>query len=91
MPDILIGTDKYEVSSANGRWQSCDLDNGFLVLISDVVSRDYITQVLVESDFQAHEYNKVFKSQPNRAWCLRFMIDKSDESKVQTLLDKFNV
>jgi len=91
MPDILIGTDKYEVSSANGRWQSCDLDNGFLVLISDVVSRDYITQVLVESDFQAHEYNKVFKSQSNRAWCLRFMIDKSDESKVQTLLDKFNV
>ncbi len=91
MADILIGTDKYEVSSANGRWQSCDLDNGFLVLISDVVSRDYITQVLVESDFQAHEYNKVFKSQSNRAWCLRFMIDKSDESKVQTLLDKFNV
>jgi len=62
MADILIGIDRYEVSSANGRWQSCDLDNGFLVLISDVISRDYITQVLVESDFQAHEYNKVFKS-----------------------------
>ena len=91
MADILIGTDKYEVSSANGRWQSCDLDNGFLVLISDVISRDYIVQVLEQSDFKAHEYNKVFKSQPNRAWCIRFMVDNGDEVKVQTLLEKFNV
>ena len=91
MADILIGIDKYEVSSANGRWQSCDLDNGFLVLISDVISRDYIVQVLEQSDFQLHECNKVFKSQPNRAWCIRFMVDKGDEVKVQTLLEKFNV
>ena len=91
MADILIGTDKYEVSSANGRWQSCDLDNGFLVLISDVIARDYIAQTLEESDFQPHEYNKVFKSQSNRSWCIRFMVDKSDETKVQALLDKFNV
>ena len=91
MTDILIGIEKYEVSSANGRWQSCDLDNGFLVLISDVISRDYIVQVLEQSDFQAHEYNKVFKSQPNKVWCIRFMVDKGDEVKVQTLLEKFNV
>ena len=91
MADIFIGIDKYEVSSANDRWQSCDLDNGFLVLISDVIARDYIVQVLEESDFQAHEYNKVFKSQTNRAWCVRFMVDKSDEAKVQSVLEKFNV
>ena len=91
MADILIGKDKYEVSSTNGRWQSCDLDNGFLVLISDVISRDYIVQVLEQSDFQAHEYNKVFKSQTNRAWCVRFMVDKGDEAKVQSVLEKFNV
>ena len=91
MADILIGIDKYEVSSSNGRWQCCDLDNGFLVLISDVISRDYIVQVLEESDFQSHEYNKVFKSQPNRVWCIRFMVDKSDEAKVQSVLKKFNV
>lgn len=91
MADIFIGIDKYEVSSANDRWQSCDLDNGFLVLISDVIARDYIVQVLEESDFQAHEYNKVFKSQTNRAWCVRFMVDKGDEAKVQSVLEKFNV
>lgn len=91
MADIEVGIDKYEISSSNGRWQCCDLDNGFLVLISDVIDRDYIVQVLEESDFQAHEYNKVFKNQVNRAWCIRFMVDKSDEAKVQSVLEKFNV
>ena len=91
MADIIIGLDEYEISSANGRWRCCDLDIGFLVLISYVVNKDYIAEVLEESEFESHEYNTVFKNQPNRAWCIRFHIDKNREEAIQTMLEKFNV
>jgi hypothetical protein len=91
MADIVIGLDEYEISSANGRWRCCDLDNGFLVLISDVIDVNYITEVLTQSEFQPHEYNTVFKNQPNKSWCIRFMVGKHRESAIQTMLEKFNV
>ena len=91
MADIEVGIDKYKISSEHGRWRCCDLPNGFLVLVSDVIDHSYIAKVLEESDFENYEYNTVFKNQRNRSWCIRFKVDKSEEAKVQSLLEKFNV
>ena len=91
MINISIGNSEYEVSSENGRWRCCDLENGFLVLVSDVIDKSYIEKVLEDSVFESHQYNTVFKSQLNRSWCIRFFIDKNKESDVQSILENFNV
>tara|TARA_Y100000034_G_scaffold100346_1_gene123614 strand:- start:882 stop:1166 length:285 start_codon:yes stop_codon:yes gene_type:complete len=88
---VEVYGDEYEVSAKNGRWITCDLDNGFLVLISDVVSLEYIEEVFDKSDYESWQYNKIFKSKNQEAWCLRMNLPQSGEETLQQLLEKFNV
>jgi hypothetical protein len=91
MASVVVYGDKYEVSSKNGRWSICDLENGFLILISDVIDPDYIVNIFEQSDFESWQYNDIFKSIPNNSWCLRMMVDKSKEEILQSTLENFNI
>ena len=91
LPLVEVYGDKYEISGENGRWITCDLHNGFLVLISDVISLEYIEEVMAASKYEHWEYNQVFKSKHQEAWCLRLMLPRSEEADLQQLLEKFNV
>ena len=91
LPSVEVYGDKYEISGENGRWITCDLANGFLVLVSDVISLDYVEEVFATSKYESWQYNEIFKSKHQQAWCLRMMLPKSEEEGLQELLEKFNV
>ena len=91
MANLIVAKDTFEVSSENGKWKCCDLNDGFLVLIDDTISKEYIVNTLEQSDFEDYEYNIVLNSQRNKSWCIRFSVDNNREIEVQSLLEKFNV
>tara|TARA_Y100001937_G_C7130556_1_gene337117 strand:- start:8 stop:280 length:273 start_codon:yes stop_codon:yes gene_type:complete len=90
MENVIVGGDQYEISCSNGNWRTCDLNNGFLVLINQDVGVERIEKVLEESSFTPFNYNTPFKSKGNRSICLRFNLDKSRESELIDMLELFN-
>lgn len=90
-PSVEVFGDKYEISAENGRWITCDLESGFLVLISDVISLEYVEEVFDKSNYESWQYNQIFKSKHQEAWCLRMVLPRSGEDELQQLLEKFNV
>lgn len=88
--EITIAGDKFEISSAHQNWTCCDLHDGFIAVINESVGLSNIVNKLVSSPFQYYEYNKPFRSKVNRAYCIRFKLDKKREKEVVNFLETFN-
>ena len=90
MENVIVGGSEYEVCCSNNNWKTCDLSNGFLILINQDVGKERIEKVLEESVFTPFNYNTPFRSKRNKSFCLRFNLDKSRESELIEMLELFN-